>query len=58
MAGATESASKGKMVRKVAPSILASLGRPLFEISADLVEGLIEGACWDKVLLAKQFADN
>lgn len=45
MAGDMESESKGKMVWKVAPSTLVSLRRPLFEMSADLVEGLIDAAC-------------
>lgn len=53
IAGATEAASKGKMVQKVALSILALLGRPPFEMLAGLAEGLIEGACPHKRVLAK-----
>lgn len=53
MFGATESASIGKMVEKVAPSTLAWLRRPLFEMSANIAEGLIEGTFWYKRLLAK-----
>lgn len=55
---AMESTSKGKMDRKVTPSALALIARPQFEMSADLAEGLIVGACWHKGLLAKQFANN
>lgn len=56
--GAIESVSKRKTVWKVALFILASLGRPLFEMSVNLAEGLIEEACQHEGLLAKQFANN
>lgn len=58
MARATESVNRRKTVWKVALSTLDSLRRPLFEILADLVEGLIGGACHHKELLAKKFVDN
>lgn len=58
IAGSIEVASKGKTMLKVAPSVLASLVRPPFEMLANVVEGLIEGVCEYKVLLSKQFADN
>lgn len=58
MSRTTEAPSKGKIVWKVASYILALLGRPPLEMSVDLAEGLIEGACEYKVLLAKQFSDN
>lgn len=58
MGGDTESISKGKTVQKIAPSALALHERPPFEMLADLEEGLIEGTCQCKGLLAKQFADN
>lgn len=45
MAGAMKSASKLEIVQKVALFVLVLLTRPPFEISADLVEGLIQGAC-------------
>lgn len=48
MAGAIELTSKGKVVQKVAPSTIVSLTRPLFQISIDLVEGMIEAGCWNK----------
>lgn len=51
MAGAMKVVSKGKTFRKVALSVLALLRRPPFEILADLIERLIEGACWHKEML-------
>lgn len=58
MSGATEAASKGNTVWKVALSILDLLRRPPFEMSADLAEGMIKGTCKHKALLAKQFTNN
>lgn len=58
MAGATESVSMGKTVRKVAPSVLVLLGRPPFGMSADLAEGLIEGAYQYTRLLVNQLTNN
>lgn len=55
IAGANKLVSKGKTIRKVAPFALALLERPLYGISADLAEGLIEGACQHQGILAKQF---
>lgn len=52
MVGAMEVAGKGKIVQKVAPSILASLESPPFKMSAYLAEGLIGGAYRHKGLLA------
>lgn len=45
IAGATEKASKRKMIQKVASFILDLLARPLFMIPESIAEGLIEGAC-------------
>lgn len=44
MAAAIELARKGKTVQNVDPSTLALLGKPHFEMSTYIVEGLIESA--------------
>lgn len=58
MAGAMEVASKGQTIWKVAPSDLALLIRPPYEMLANVAEGLIEGSCEHKGLLIKQFANH
>lgn len=53
-----ELAVKGKRVRKIAPSAIVLIAKPPFRLSAEVVEGLIEGVYEQKQLLSKQFADN
>lgn len=53
LAEAIKSAGKGKGVRKVAPSTMASLAKPLFRLLGEGIQGLIEGACKYKQLLSK-----
>lgn len=57
-AGDTKAAAKGKGVRKVVPSTLDLFAKPLYRLSIDAIEGLIEGAYKYMALLSKQFAKN
>lgn len=52
LAGATESADNGREVRKVMPSTMDFLTNLPFRLSAEAVEGLIEGACKGNQLLS------
>lgn len=56
--GAIEAIEKGKAVEEMALSSLDTLANPLYKILVNAVEGMIKGACKDKVLLSKQFAKN
>lgn len=56
--GAIEAAGKKKTMGKVLLSTLVLLANPLYTISADSLEGLIEGAFKNKALLIKKFANN
>lgn len=58
LAEATESAGKGKGTKKVVPSTLDLLAKPLFKLLVVIVKGLIKGAYNKKQLLNKQFAEN
>lgn len=53
LAGATDSTSKGKGVKKVVPSAIALLLNQPFKLLLEVIEGLIEGACKYKRLLSK-----
>lgn len=51
-------ARKGRGLRTVVPHTLESFMNPSFNRSATAAEGLIEGTCYKKGLLNKQFVYN